>query len=78
MNLLRTGMHIFLVSLIVIVYTTNAKYVQSNEKTVEFYKDLISKEQKKAYNYKRPTRNNEFWKGNTNFENSTGTYFTKA
>lgn len=49
-----------------IIFDTNAIQIKNYEETVEFYKDLIHKEKNKAYNYRRPKDNGEFWKGKAN------------
>lgn len=69
MSLLHIGLHLLLMLLAIMVYTTKG---QNSQKNFEFYKNLISKEQKNAYSYRNPTKNNQFWKGDSNTSNKTG------
>lgn len=60
--------------LLVLAHISKAAFYQNYEKklAVEFYKDLISTEQQRAYNYTKRTDNSEFFEGNGDTTQSIG------
>lgn len=59
---------------VILMHISEPKFYQNYEKNlaIEFYKDLVTTEQQRAFNYTKRTDNSEFFEGNGDTTQSIG------